>query len=278
MAPRADIMSNISREDLGYEPHLVQEGENGVNNNMKFPVADHYPAPLIDSPPKHDRKSSTKRSDRRRRQRTTAVKFCNTTITHTVEHLADLPAMDIWYSQDEYAEIKMRNSEIIRLIKSGQFMETSELSCRGLEHKLKEVFRQRRANKFEALNAVLEEQDRQICRGVVDPKKISAAYLTVSARCQAAAFTVALRDYRFSYCYSPEKPPSGYPSKSKGSKSRGLSPYKKDKKEKGKLKKQEVPDDDESLASTVNNDEKKKKGARRMLHGAKKRMMRRMSM
>lgn len=122
----------------------------------------------------------------------------------------DLPGEEIWYSRDEYDEVKTRNSYIVRLIKAGEFEENEEFSCRGLEHKLKEVFRQRRANKFNALNAVLEEQDRQINRGITDDVLISSAYQTVSVKCQESANTIAFRDYRFSYNYDPNIPATGF--------------------------------------------------------------------
>ena len=161
--------------------------------------------------------------------------------TVEVEHMDDLPAEFIWYSREEYDEIKGRNSQIVKLIKCGEFEENDQYSCRGLEHKLKEVFRQRRANKFNALNAVLEEQDRQINRGIIDPHLISAAYQTVSVRCQESANTIALRDYRFSLNYDPNKPASGKPkpaTREDGTNATPNSPTK-DKKKKKKEKKEE---------------------------------------
>jgi isoleucyl-tRNA synthetase len=158
-----------------------------------------------------------------------------------VEHMDDLPGEDIWYSRDEYDEIKNRNSNIVRLIKSGDFEENDQFSCRGLEHKLKEVFRQRRANKFNALNAVLEEQDRQINRGINDDDLISKAYLTVAAKCQESANTIGFRDYRFSYNYDPNKPATGFDQPLPAPEGMGDSQSKlskKDKKEKKKEKKE----------------------------------------
>ena len=154
-------------------------------------------------------KEHSQNSKSRRRRRN--VDFAADNVTHEVEHMEDLPGELIWYSQEEYAVIKGRNSEIVKLIKSGEFEENDDYSCRGLEHKLKEIFRQRRANKFNALNAVLEEQDRQINRGgaISDDTLISAAYQTVTVRCAESAHTIACRDYRFSLNYNPDKPATG---------------------------------------------------------------------
>lgn len=237
-------------------------------------------------------KSANKSSRRRRRAGGTSVSFATDLQSTEVEHMDDLPGDDIWYSREEYDSIKARNSYIVRLIKAGEFEENEDLSCRGLEHKLKEVFRQRRANKFNALNAVLEEQDRQINRGVVDAHLISAAYQTVSVRCQESANTIAFRDYRFSHNYCPNTPATGNSQPAGngghghlGDSTSAMTPptYKGEKKKKKKDKK------DKNAANTSDNNnnqddpslspkgEKKKGGVRKMARGARK-MMRRMSM
>ncbi|CAB9526577.1 expressed unknown protein [Seminavis robusta] len=251
---------------------------------------------------------------RRRRAENISVKFSEDIQSEEVEHLDDLPGDEIWYSPEEYGEIKARNTYIVRLIKAGNFTEDDDFSCRGLEHKLKEVFRQRRANKFNALNAVLEEQDRQITRGIVDDKLISAVYQTVSVRCQESANTIAFRDYRYSSSYNPNVPATGKaplqlggesgssvtPPNQKGDKKKKKKDKKKEKekdkgkdkeKGKGKDKKEKLQnnnhepqpaddnnneddDEDETLSPKG---EKKKGKVRKMARGAR-RMMRRMSM
>jgi hypothetical protein len=88
--------------------------------------------------------------------------------------------VEVWYSRDEYDIIKARNNLIIKMMKGGTFKESDEHTFRGLEHKLKDGFKRRRANKFNALNAVLEEQDTQFAKGRPDPDSIAEAYRLVA--------------------------------------------------------------------------------------------------
>lgn len=87
------------------------------------------------------------------------------------------------------------------MMKTGHFKESEEHTFRGLEHKLKEGFKQRRANKFNGLNAVLEEQDRQYARGITKPEVIAEKYSRVAVNAVETAFVVAMRDFQNSYCY-----------------------------------------------------------------------------
>lgn len=99
-------------------------------------------------------------------------------------------------------------SLIVKMMKTGHFKESDEHTFRGLEHKLKEGFKQRRANKFNGLNAVLEEQDRQYATGVTVPEVIAEKYGRVAELAAETAFVVAMRDFRNSYCYNGVKPDS----------------------------------------------------------------------
>jgi hypothetical protein len=101
---------------------------------------------------------------------------------------------DIWYNREEYDIIKARNSLIVKMMKTGSFRESDEHTFRGLEHKLKDGFKQRRSNKFAALNAVLEEQDRQMSRNQSSPTVIADAYRRVSLNARETAFAIGLRD------------------------------------------------------------------------------------
>jgi hypothetical protein len=109
----------------------------------------------------------------------------------------------VWYSRDEYDIIKARNQLIVKMMKTGHFRESEDHTIRGLEHKLKEGFRARRENKFNALNAVLEEQDRQIARGNVDATVIAEKYRQVCFGAAEMAGILAMKDAEESYCYTP---------------------------------------------------------------------------
>lgn len=108
---------------------------------------------------------------------------------------------EVWYNKDEYDIIKARNSLIVKMMKTGNFEENGENCFRGLEHKLKEGFKQRRSNKFNALNAVLEEQDRQYNRGLSQPEIVAESYRRVSLGAKEAAYDLACRDAEESYCF-----------------------------------------------------------------------------
>ena len=91
------------------------------------------------------------------------------------------------------------------MMKTGHFKESEEHTFRGLEHKLKEGFKKRRANKFNGLNAVLEEQDRQYARGVTIPEVIAEKYSQVAEMAVETAFVMAMRDFQNSYCFNGAK-------------------------------------------------------------------------
>jgi hypothetical protein len=110
-----------------------------------------------------------------------------------------------WYSRDEYDIIKARNSLIVKMMKTGHFKESDEHTFRGLEHKLKEGFKKRRAHKFNGLNAVLEEQDRQYARGVTKPEAIAEQYRRISSSAAETAGVVGTRDFQNSYCFAIDK-------------------------------------------------------------------------
>lgn len=105
---------------------------------------------------------------------------------------------EIWYSKDDYDIIKARNSLIVKMMKKGDFKESDEHSFRGLEHKLKDGHIRRRANKFNALNAVLEEQDRQYARGTNcldnSADNIALKYEREAVDARETAFTLGVND------------------------------------------------------------------------------------
>lgn len=291
MPPRAATM--VSGKDLRYDESHNPNSSTMHNQHLATVVTHRALTGAITSSSIAREHSQNSKSRRRRRN----VDFSTDIVTHEVEHMEDLPGDLIWYSKEEYDMIKGRNSQIVKLIKSGEFEENDDYSCRGLEHKLKEIFRQRRANKFNALNAVLEEQDRQINRGgaITDDTLICAAYQTVTMRCAASAHTIACRDYRFSLNYNPDKPATGrrrgshnkQSSKKKLKEQRSNNtegdnsnnaPTKGEKKKKKKEKKEKEKEMDKEKEKDATERSPKKKGkVRKMARGASK-MYRRMSM
>ena len=101
-------------------------------------------------------------------------------VVHEIEKVTSDRWFDVWYSKDEYDIIKARNSLIVKMKKAGQFQESEDHTFRGLEHKLKARFRDRRTNKHEALNAVLEMQDSAQSSEESKPERIAEVYLQMS--------------------------------------------------------------------------------------------------
>jgi len=133
-------------------------------------------------------------SEDRKMRRRHSVDFINGHEAFEFEKPESQDAEEIWYTREEYDIMKARNSLIVKMMKSGSFRETDDHSFRGLEHKLKDGFKQRRSNKFGALNAVLEEQDRQFNRSFSNPDIIAEAYRRVSLNAKECAFVIGQHD------------------------------------------------------------------------------------
>jgi hypothetical protein len=114
-------------------------------------------------------------------------------VVHEFEKISRELQNEIWYNRDEYQIIKARNSLIVKMAKAQQFEESSDHTFRGLEHKLKTCFKERRANKFNALNAVLDAQE-QLRSGVSGPESIALAYSLVARHAKEVALDVGMRD------------------------------------------------------------------------------------
>lgn len=112
---------------------------------------------------------------------------------------------EIWYNKVDYDIIKARNKLIVKMKKTGKFEENDEHSFRGLEHKLKHGFDQRQSNKFNALNAVLEEQDRQFARGLLNADNIAQKYESISYVAREIAFVHGLKDAEESVSFACEE-------------------------------------------------------------------------
>ena len=111
-------------------------------------------------------------------------------VVHEIECIVGDEQKDVWYSREEFDIIKARNSLIVRMMKGGQFQESPDHTFRGLEHKIKERHQERRQNKFNALNAVLEEQDRQFRRRLNFPELIKDRYIEATQRARQSALAV----------------------------------------------------------------------------------------
>ena len=145
-------------------------------------------------------------SPRRTVLRRCSVDFVGESTVIEIENADELEREQIWYTRDEYEIIKARNSLIVKMMQKGSFVENEEHTFRGLEHKLKDGFKQRRENKFSALNSVLAEQDRQYAIGRRDYRNIAQKYEEAVLNAKEFAFFLGIKDHEQSYAYQPPDP------------------------------------------------------------------------
>lgn len=81
------------------------------------------------------------------------------------------------------------------MVKCGKFEESDEDSFRGLERRIKSKGRRDLLDvKFNALNAVLEEQDRQYVRGKKNEHRMASKYEKQAEVAKGEAVLLALKD------------------------------------------------------------------------------------
>jgi len=116
----------------------------------------------------------------------------------TMLHVKDMSDEDIeatWYQPDEMTAIKKDLITIIkRVMKGERFEETSKQTFRGLEIRTKEGALKRQNNKTMAVMAVLQEQARQIRKGIRDDQRIREKMDPVTSKCARSAHAMALID------------------------------------------------------------------------------------
>lgn len=129
-----------------------------------------------------------------------------------VIHLNDIPEKEveaIWYTAEEYSEIKASYQITIFMMEAGDNVENDGHTSRGLEYRTQEGAWARYENKRDAYNAVLDEQDRQWKVDKDDFEQIRNIYCEHSTKCSNAAVMRALKDMQEAIEYlkdSPENP------------------------------------------------------------------------
>lgn len=103
--------------------------------------------------------------------------------------------MDTWFSPEEYADIKIRCIQTLKLMsRDPGFVDCEEFSSRGLEVRTRAASHTRKQNKAFALAAVLDEQENQQCEGVRHPERLGEAYRKIGSVSQSVAQFMAMRD------------------------------------------------------------------------------------
>eukprot|EP00535_Pseudo-nitzschia_heimii_P009502 CAMPEP_0197184198 /NCGR_PEP_ID=MMETSP1423-20130617/9430_1 /TAXON_ID=476441 /ORGANISM="Pseudo-nitzschia heimii, Strain UNC1101" /LENGTH=213 /DNA_ID=CAMNT_0042634963 /DNA_START=26 /DNA_END=664 /DNA_ORIENTATION=+ len=105
---------------------------------------------------------------------------------------------DMWYSDDEYADIKKQAVDTVkRMIKGerkGRFVEDHNYTARGLECRMKKNAVQRKEMKVFARRLVLDEQKLQSESGMASPDRLRKAYLKISSFASVKAQDLAQKD------------------------------------------------------------------------------------
>jgi hypothetical protein len=120
----------------------------------------------------------------------------------TSQHIAD-----VWYSRDEFKEIRQECYDTILLITAGddlneyEYEGGMELCSRGLEYKVPSLYKERQRNKSEVRSAIFEEQDFQYENDMDDPDYIANVSKELSQGCVSAAIAAALNDQLFACAY-----------------------------------------------------------------------------
>jgi hypothetical protein len=101
-----------------------------------------------------------------------------------------------FYSNEENHEIQKKSLRIVEKMEGGCPISMSKYCTRGLEKHTRLTGSLRLRNRFDSLQAVLNEQERQRMNGVCDDEIISRVYAAVTSSCQLWAHRVALCDRR----------------------------------------------------------------------------------
>jgi len=115
---------------------------------------------------------------------------------HTVERYEEVAPGQIWYTKEEYGNIKMRDILIVRLMAAKSFHESGEHTFRGLEcRKLDGKFDNWHAQ--QAAQAILHEQQQQALRGIQSPEHMARMYAALSRVAKRNATWIAQRDAEY---------------------------------------------------------------------------------
>jgi hypothetical protein len=122
-------------------------------------------------------------------------------ITH-IDDMSDERIQAVWYDKKDFEDIKKGIVGTVRLMMSCQegdgesscVIDNEEHCSRGLEYRTREGASARRENKWNALNAVLDEQDRQKELGIQNEKLLCQIYVTENRRSRLHALQLGIQD------------------------------------------------------------------------------------
>jgi hypothetical protein len=112
-----------------------------------------------------------------------------------INDYTDEEVLNTWFTQREYQGMKQEVKLTVDLMnKKATFEEDVSFSSRGLENKADDAIVEVAEHRYDAMDAVLDEQDRQQEAGVCDPHTLSLAYAEYSFISHVASFLMAAED------------------------------------------------------------------------------------
>jgi hypothetical protein len=127
------------------------------------------------------------------------VLFKDNVSVRPITHMNEMPldyTRAVWYEKKDFIEIKQRIALTLRIMSHGgqPNIDTEEHCSRGLEYRTKDGASVRRENKFNALNAVLDEQDRQRELRIHNDALLCQIYVLENRFSRLTALRLGIRD------------------------------------------------------------------------------------
>ena len=131
---------------------------------------------------------------------TRTVRFCeevNVRFTICLDEYSPAEKVAAWYTSEDNEIMKSERKSTIKIMERGNpFVNDGQHYFRGLEYKTREGSRRRQFNQVDATMVVMDEQDAQQQKGIVDPEALAQIYLNCTMHCLAIARERALDDQR----------------------------------------------------------------------------------
>lgn len=136
----------------------------------------------------------SKPSDSHKRTCVTFSETVSIRATTALDDYTDDEYFACWYSPDEYDDIEQEMIEDFKKLQGGMLLDDDSYCSRGLEQYLEMNAILRKENTRKAIEAVLDEQDRQLQLEYYNEEAISEAYQNVAEPCALWASIVGHRD------------------------------------------------------------------------------------
>jgi hypothetical protein len=132
-------------------------------------------------------------SVKRRPRSNQSVTFSAGVIVHQVQKVPDAGA--IWYTQEEYAKLKIQTDQSLQKVDEGKLVESCNECLVGLAGMSRHGMHTKMQRHDDAMQAVLREQRYQRKLGIVDASRVAEVYLDCcsDSNCKTEAAMSAMR-------------------------------------------------------------------------------------